>query len=119
MRIPSFAASFFLALALATSVGCGAPAAPGKYPPRAEGCDVTVYPESPTVQADNIGPVSATCGDDISNDDCLRTLKDEACKLGGDIVWGVADTPAKVQGKKKLAGRAAHTKVAPAVAPAK
>lgn len=114
MRISSFAALSFLALALATSVGCGAPAAPGKYPSRAEGCDVTVYPESPSAPTDNIGPVSATCGDDISNDDCLRTLKDETCKLGGDVVWGVANTPAKVQGKKKLAGRAAHTNAAPA-----
>lgn len=91
----------------------GCPAAPEKdarFPARAEGCDVKVFPESPSMPTDNIGPVMATCGQDVSNDDCLRTLKDQACKLGGDVVWGVSDVPSSSQGKKKLAGRAAHTK---------
>ncbi len=60
--------------------------------------------------SDNIGPVTATCAEDIKDDDCLRTLKDQACKLGGDIVWGVDDVPSRALGKKKVAGRAAHTK---------
>lgn len=59
---------------------------------------------------ENIGPVSATCGADTKDDDCLRTLKDETCKLGGDVVWGVEDAPSMSLGKKKLSGRAAHTK---------
>ena len=71
-----------------------------------------VFPEAPPVMTDNIGPVMATCGDDVKDDDCMRTLKDQACKLGGDIVWGVSDVPAKVHGKKQLAGRAAHSKTA-------
>jgi hypothetical protein len=93
-------------------VACGGGAAEkdSRFPSRPEGCDVKVFPESPTTPTDNIGPVSATCGDDISNDDCLRTLKDQACKLGADVVWGVADVPSQSQGKKRLSGRAAHTK---------
>ena len=56
---------------------------------RTEGCDVKVYPEAPPVVIDNIGPVTATCGLDVSDQDCLRTLQDQACKLGGDVAWGV------------------------------
>ncbi len=99
-----------------TLVACAAaPKEPGRYPPQKEGCEVQVFPESPPVDTDNIGTVNATCGDDISDDACLRTLKDEACKLGANVVWGVADKPSVSLGKKKLSGRAAHTK-APAPA---
>ena len=98
------------ALAVLLLAGCPAPEKDARFPARAEGCAVTVFPESPSMPTDNIGPVMATCGSDISNDDCLRTLKDQTCKLGGDVVWGVADVPSQSQGKKKLAGRAAHTK---------
>ncbi len=91
---------------------CPAPPQGGRYPARPEGCEVQVFHGSPSVMTENIGPVMATCGDDIKDDDCLRTLKDQACKLGGDIVWGVDDVPAMSLGKKKLAGRAAHSKTA-------
>jgi hypothetical protein len=83
---------------------------PAKYPPLKEGCEVKVFPEAPTQQTDNIGPVSATCDDSVSNLDCMRTLQDEVCKLGGNVVWGVEPNPTKQLGKKKLFGRAAHTK---------
>ena len=63
------------------------------------------------MQTDNIGPVSASCAEDISVADCTRTLQDQACKLGGDVVWGVADIPPNAPGRKTLAGRAAHTKL--------
>jgi hypothetical protein len=116
VRTPSLAfalACVVTALALGTT-GCGGVPGekPGQYPARAEGCDVQVFPEAPSMPTDNIGPVTAVCGDDISNDDCLRTLKDQTCKLGGDVVWGVPPTPTTSQGKKRLAGRAAHTKTA-------
>ena len=71
-----------------------------------------VFPETPPMPTDNIGPVLATCGADVSNADCMRTLKDEACKLGGDVVWGTDEVPSMSLGKKKLAGRAAHTRSA-------
>jgi hypothetical protein len=83
---------------------------PSKYPPQKEGCEVQVFQETPTVQTDNIGPVSSSCDQDVSDQDCLRTLKDEACKLGGNVVWGVEPNPTKQLGKKKFFGRAAHTK---------
>ncbi len=120
LRIPTRAAATLpaavLALigSLASLPACaGAPAAAGPHPPRAEGCEVTVYADAPPVTTESIGVVSATCGDDVSDADCLRTLKDQACKLGADVVWGVPDKPKLDLGKKKLSGRAVHT-VAPA-----
>ncbi len=68
-----------------------------------------IFREAPTIQTDNIGAVSAICGNDVSDDDCLRELKDQACKLGGDVLWGVPPAPTMQAGKKKLSGRAAHT----------
>jgi hypothetical protein len=88
----------------------GKPEQPSKYPPQKEGCDVQIFQETPTQATDNIGPVSSTCDQSVSDEDCLRTLKDEACKLGGNVIWGVEPNPTKQLGKKKFFGRAAHTK---------
>ena len=89
---------------------CASKQEPSKYPPQKEGCDVQIFQETPTVQTDNIGPVSSTCDESVADQDCLRTLKDEVCKLGGNVVWGVEPNPTKQLGKKKFFGRAAHTK---------
>ena len=111
MRLDS---SLGTALVLLVASACSGGAKPeGRYPARAEGCDVKTFPEAPAVPIDNIGPVTATCSEDISNSDCMRTLKDQACKLGGDVIWGVDDVPSMKLGKKQLAGRAAHTRQAP------
>lgn len=67
-----------------------------------------MFEEEPSYATDNIGPVQARCDESVSDADCLRELKDQACKLGADTVWGVSDTPTLEGGKKKLSGRAAH-----------
>jgi hypothetical protein len=99
-----------LACAAFIVAGCPSPEKPTKYPPQKEGCEVQIFPDTPAAQTDNIGPVSATCDESVSDQDCLRTLKDEACKLGGNVIWGVEPNPTKQLGKKKFFGRAAHTK---------
>lgn len=68
------------------------------------------HDDNPTYQTENIGAVSASCDESVSDADCLRTLQDEACKLGADTVWGVNDPAKKDAGKKKYFGRAAHQK---------
>jgi len=104
---------FVLAMLLAGCAG-GAPAKTTGYPPQPEGCAVQVFPESPPMPTENIGPVMASCGPDIADADCLRTLKDQACKLGADVIWGVPDKSSMEAGKKRFYGRAAHTKTATA-----
>lgn len=98
---------------------CGGDKVDPRFPPRAEGCDVEVVQEdAPTKPVDNIGTVNASCTDQIGNDECLRTLKDQVCKIGGDVVWGVEPAPVvKADGKKHLSGRAAKTRAARSSAP--
>jgi len=88
---------------------CGGGAGDARFPGRPDGCEVKVYPQTPETKVENIGPVSAHCGEDVAESDCLRTLKDQVCKLGGDVVWGVGD-PEHRDGKAHYYGRAAHTK---------
>ena len=98
-------------LCCCTLVACASePKTPSKYPARQPGCEVQIFPEEPSYQTDNIGPVQASCDDSISDEECLRELKDQACKLGADTVWGVNDPPTRAAGKKRYSGRAAHQK---------
>ena len=96
---------------------CGGDERPSRYPPREPGCAVEIFYGAPTSRTVNIGPVSASCTEDVSDQDCLRTLKDQVCKLGGDVVWGVDEKPKMDLGRKKWSGRAAHTREAGASAP--
>ena len=100
--------SFAVAIALAAA--CHG-SDPSRFPAREPGCDVRVFNEdAPNIPTENIGPVGASCDERIELDDCMRTMKDEACKLGANVIWGVSDEPTRANGKIKLAGRAAHTK---------
>ena len=93
-----------------TMRGHAAHASRTTYAPRAEGCAVKVYATNPAdVRTENIGRVSASCGLDVSDADCLRQLEDQVCALGGDVVWGVGPAVTE-ETKKRLSGRAAHTK---------
>jgi len=101
-----------VAVAAAVSVvacGGGGGATDARYPKRPDGCDVALYRDIPTVPSHNIGTVHAACDESVPPDDCVRTLKDEVCKLGGDLVWGVNE-PERRDGKVQYSGRAAHTK---------
>ena len=44
---------------------------------------------------DDIGRVDAICSRDIAYDDCLVELRNQTCKLGGDIVYDVPEEPTK------------------------
>ncbi len=102
-------ASFVVAVVMLAACGSATPVDP-RYPPRPEGCDVKLFHDVPSMPTDNLGPVRARCGEDVAGGDCMRTLLDEACKLGGDVVWGVPEAPEKSNGKILWSGRAAHTR---------
>ncbi len=98
---------------------CGGEKIDPRFPPRAEGCDVEVFHEdAPSKPVDNIGAVNASCTDQVGSDECLRTLKDQVCKMGGDVVWGVEPAPVvKPDGRKHLSGRAAKSRAARPTSP--
>lgn len=81
--------------------------------PRERGCTVQVFPGSPPVPTENIGPVTALCSTDDSRDVCERELEDQACLLGADVLWQVdGPTPEATSNgmRQRMHGRAAHTK---------
>jgi hypothetical protein len=104
-------AGFVASLSCATCASGAATDA--RYPPLPEGCSVRVFPDAPSIPTDNLGTVRASCSADISDADCLRTLEDQVCRLGGDVVWGVPAQPSKTDAGSRWSGRAAHTKVKP------
>jgi len=77
--------------------------------PRERGCAVQVFRDAPPMRTENIGPVTALCAEDDSRDVCLRELQDQACLLGGDVLWQL-DGPVREGNKQRMRGRAAHTK---------
>jgi hypothetical protein len=83
--------------------------------PRERGCTVQVISGggSPPMPTENIGPVTAFCSPDDSAAACLRELEDQACQLGGDVLWQVdGPTPESTSNGpgQRMHGRAAHTK---------
>jgi hypothetical protein len=81
-----------------------------RFPALPSGCPVQIFENTPPMPTENIGSVRARCALDISREDCRRELKDQACRLGADVVWGASDAPRVVDEKNEWSGRAAHTK---------
>jgi hypothetical protein len=80
---------------------------------RARGCAVQVFDGTPPFAIENVGPVKADCSTDDSRETCVRELEDQACLLGGDVVWQIEgpSPQATSEGpKQRMRGRAAHTK---------
>jgi hypothetical protein len=97
-------------IALVACGGGGHNATP-EFAERPAGCQVEVYRDAPTVPTTNIGPVRASCDATlVKEDDCMRELLDQVCKLGGDAVWQVSDKPTLQDGKQIFTGRAAKKK---------
>jgi hypothetical protein len=116
-RATAFAAG--LAALVAVAACGGTPKTDPRYPPREPGCKVLVYkgPVPATTPKHDLGSVDAICGTDIPEADCMRTLMDQVCKFGGDIIWDVPEIPDKpTPDKVRWTARAAHTK-APKAAP--
>lgn len=89
---------------------CGG-GSPSKFPARPAGCQVAILRDgAPPYPTENIGPVSASCSNLVSSEDCLRELQDQVCKLGGDVVWQVPDTPKAADERIYWSGRAAKRK---------
>jgi hypothetical protein len=108
-------------LFIAVLAACGGgPKTDSRYPARPEGCDVKVFHGKVAgITYDDIGHVDAICGNDLGPEECLKELKNQTCKLGGDIVYDVPDEPLKPSPDKlRYTGRVAHTRAAGAASKA-
>jgi hypothetical protein len=103
------------ALVLASAASCGggkSSAAGARYPARPPGCSLKVFHiRAQGIAFEDIGRVDAICSTDIHYEDCLAELKNQACKLGGDILYDVPDEPDHPSpDKNRLTGRVAHSR---------
>lgn len=108
MRVSFLAAPALLA-ALLPACRSSASAKPSAAPLE-PGCAVHTFSGNPSYQTESVGFVRATCDSFVANEDCLRELKDQACKLGADTIWGIGDGPSHEGGKTSYSGRAARRK---------
>ncbi|HKQ69583.1 MAG TPA: hypothetical protein VJT73_09600 [Polyangiaceae bacterium] len=96
-----------------TIAACGG-AAPesARYPPRPAGCDVKLFRGKVSgLSYDDIGHADAICSSDVGVEECTKELFNQACKLGGDIVYDVPSEPDKPSPDKiRVIGRVAHTR---------
>jgi hypothetical protein len=109
---PLFQVSLLLLASLLTTCATSNPNA-AKYPPRAKGCRVRVFydPVPDVKEWDDLGMASVDCYLDVGAVQCLGRLRQEACRMGGDLLY---DVPKKAlrpteQGMS-YRGHVAHTR---------
>ena len=105
-----------LALSLAIPVGC-ATSAPNpnaaKYPRRGGNCKIRVFhtPAPDVKEWDDLGMARVECQLDVGGVQCLRRLREEACRMGGDLLYDVPKKPMRpTEQGMAYAGHVAHTK---------
>ncbi len=92
-----------------------------KYPRRPHGCRVHVYdtPVPGVRDWDDLGIARVECPLDVGRVQCLAKLREEACRMGGDLLY---DVPRKGSrpGEQAMVfmGHVAHTRAPEAGAPA-
>ena len=106
-----------LVLSLAIPLGCATSASnpnAAKYPPRPGGCKVRVFhtPAPAVKEWDDLGMARVDCELDVGSVQCLRKLRVEACRIGGDLLYDVPKKPLRpTEQGMAYAGHVAHTKV--------
>jgi hypothetical protein len=87
----------------------------GKYPPRGANCKVLVFRDAPGVKEwDDLGIAHVDCPLDVGAVQCLKKLRGEACRMGGDILYDVPKKPLRPTDQGMVyAGHVAHSKVKP------
>ena len=111
--VREFQGAVLIAACIVSLLSCGGGAKTDpRYPPRANGCDVKLFRGKVAgITYDDIGRVDAICGTDLGPEACLLELKNQSCRLGGDIVYDVPDEPNKPSPDKIMyTGRVAHTR---------
>lgn len=84
-----------------------------RYPRRPSGCDLAIYhtPVPGVAVWDDLGVAEAACHISDSVAECLRRLKSEACRLGGDMIYNVPHKPLRPRDQVLLyRGQVAHTR---------
>jgi hypothetical protein len=79
-----------VSVACLACLGCGLFRPGGRYASRDKACLVTRLASAPKDPVDELGIVTVDCW--TGNDDgCEQEVLDEACRRGGDVVWGLGE----------------------------
>jgi len=87
-----------------------------KYPPRPGGCKVRVFhtPAPDVKEWDDLGIAHVDCPLDVGSVQCLRRLRMDACRMGGDLLYDVPKKPLRPTEQGMVyTGHVAHTKERP------
>jgi hypothetical protein len=109
LALPAFALALAFAMSCATSTNPNA----GKYPPRPGGCKIRVFhtPAPDVKEWDDLGIAHVDCPLDVGAIQCLRKLRMDACRMGGDILYDVPKKPLRPTEQGMVyTGHVAHTK---------
>jgi len=109
LALPTLALAFALAMNCATTTNPNA----AKYPPRPGGCKVRVFhtPAPDVKEWDDLGVAHVDCPLDVGSIQCLRKLRMDACRMGGDILYDVPKKPLRPTEQGMVyTGHVAHTK---------
>jgi len=110
---------FLLAVAAAlaaVTVTCATSRNPNaaKYPPRGRRCHVSVYdtPAPGVKEWDDLGMARVECPLDVGRVQCMARLREEACRMGGDLLYDVPRRGSR-PGEQAMVfmGHVAHTRV--------
>ena len=108
-----------LALPLAITLTCATTSRSGnaaKYPPRPSGCKVHVFhsPAPDVKEWDDLGVAHVDCYLDVGAVQCLKKLRMEACRMGGDLLYDVPKKPLRPTDQGMVyTGHVAHTRERP------
>jgi hypothetical protein len=86
----------------------------GKYPSRGHKCSLRVFnsPAPGVKEWDDLGMARVECPLDVGRVQCMARLREEACKMGGDLLY---DVPKKGErpGEQAMVfqGHVAHTRL--------
>ena len=62
------------------------------YPPKAKDCPIKIFPSTtPDYEWEDIASVKAHCHGAVGRDACVQQIREDACALGGDTVYGFTD----------------------------
>lgn len=67
------------------------PLGKNEYPPKPTGCEIQLFPGATDYPVEDLATVRMDCHAFVGRDGCIKELKDEACKLGGDTLYDLKD----------------------------
>jgi hypothetical protein len=114
-RRASTIAAFTILAALAAATCATGSASNPKYPRRPPRCPIRIIhtstPDVPTW--DDIGMAEVGCYIDDGPGTCLQRLREEGCRMGGDMIYDVPKRPSRPNERALVfRGHVAHTRAA-------